>query len=100
MTIQTGKDRIGAQASGSIAPLGPDRRVASTRNRSICGKTQRTPVTLNTMVVLVAIVALIAILNLLESRIRRLSVHSASQYSRAPIVSGRTAALNKDQVGG
>jgi hypothetical protein len=97
MTIRTGKDCIGAPTSGSIAQLGRDRRAASIRDRSICRKT---PVTLNTVVVLCAIVALSAILILLESRIRRLSVRSVSQYRCAPILSGRTAALNKDQVGG
>ena len=56
------------------------------------------------MVVLCAIAALIVVLVFLESRIRRLSVHAASQSGRAPILSGRTegmkAALNHDQVDG
>jgi hypothetical protein len=74
------------------------------RDRSISKKTPKTSITANTVVVLCAIAALIVVLIFLESRIRRLSVHAASQSGRTAILSGRTermkAGLNQDHVDG
>ena len=102
MRIGPGEERLAAPTSGSIAQIGRDQRLTEMHDRSISKKTPKASITPNTVVVLCAIAALIAILVFLESRIRRLSVHAASQSGRPPILSGRTermkAALNHDQV--
>lgn len=104
MRIGPREERLAAPTSGSIAEIGRDQRLTEMRDRSISKKTPKTSITPNTVVVLCAIAALIAILVFLESRIRCLSVHAASQSGRAPILSGQTermkAALDNDQVDG
>jgi hypothetical protein len=104
MRIGPEEERLAAPTSGSIAQIGRDQRVISIPDRSTSKKTPKTSITPNAVVVLCAIAALIVVLVSLESRIRRLSVHAASQSGRAPILSGRTermkAALNNDQVDG
>jgi flagellar biogenesis protein FliO len=104
MRIGPKEERLAAPTSGSIAHISRDQRATWMRDRSISKKTPKTSITANTVVVLCAIAALIVVLIFLESRIRRLSVHAASQSGRTAILSGRTermkTGLNQDHVDG